>query len=92
MAGIGLLLLLVLLQIVVSFAGARRYVGRGPGFVLLSALAVPAVLVMLATVLMLEAGGFSESFAQATPIFAAVFLVLLLIGSIAAWVGQRQRK
>ena len=92
MFGIGLLLFLVFLQAAVSFVGARRFAGRGLGLTLLPALAVPAAILLLAITLSLEAGGFSEGLARATPILAAVLLVLLVIGSIAAVVAQRTRQ
>jgi hypothetical protein len=91
MSGIGLLLALVIGQIAASFVGARRLAGRGLGVALLPVLAIPLAIVALATGLAFESGGFSEGFARAAPLFAAVLMVLLVVGLIAAAVAFRRR-
>jgi hypothetical protein len=92
MASIGILLILVILQAGVSFAGARRFAGRGAGIALLPALAVPTAILALAIGLSLGPDGLSEGFARAALFFAAALVILLVIGSIAAVIAIRQSK
>jgi hypothetical protein len=92
MGSIGILFIVVILQIGVSFAGARRFAGRGLGIALLPALAVPTAILALTIGLALGPDGLSEGFARAAVFLAAALIVLLVIGLIAAAIAIMQSK
>jgi hypothetical protein len=92
MAGIGILFIVVILQIGLSFAGARFLADRGLGIAFLPFLALPVGILLLAVALTLGPDGLSEGFARAAPLLAAGLLALVVIGAVAAGVAIRLRK